>query len=107
MEEKEITAKEENKRITSKFEIFIVIVAFISLAAQSIIFYTEYRGKDWLSSFGDYFGFSAAFLSALVIVLLIKELREQRQSRIKLASKLQRPGSVSPKTIEYPDSIFG
>lgn len=84
MEEKETVTKEKNKKITSKFEIFIGIVAFLTLAAQSLIFYFEYRGKDWLSSFGDYFGFSAAFLSALVIVLLIRELKEQRESRVKL-----------------------
>jgi hypothetical protein len=67
------------------FEYSIGFIGFASLGIQFYIFKNEYNDKlEWISNFGDYFGFSAAFLSALVIVLLIRELKEQRESRVKL-----------------------
>lgn len=74
----------KKNKINNIFEYSIGFLAFVSISIQFGIFYFEYRGNNWLSSFGDFFGFSAAFLSALVIVLLIRELKEQRESRVNL-----------------------
>ncbi|PKL80598.1 MAG: hypothetical protein CVV25_03610 [Ignavibacteriae bacterium HGW-Ignavibacteriae-4] len=76
--------EEKNKNISSKFESKLILIAFLSLLLQIILFFVFRESNDGVSSFGDFFGFSAAFLSALVIVLLIKELKEQRESRVKL-----------------------
>jgi hypothetical protein len=87
--------------INNKLEYSIGFLAFVSISVQFCIFYFEYRGNNWLSSFGDYFGFSAAFLSALVIVLLIRELKEQRESRVNLENSFEGNAETLKSVKEY------
>lgn len=91
---------EENKPDTNKLERNLIWIAFGSLVLQVIFFFIFKSSEDGVSSFGDFFGFSAAFFSALVIVLLIRELKEQRESRVKVETSLK-------KNAETLDSVKG